>query len=38
MDSHPATGVRRIIEGELANIVRRRLRDRAAPELIIAKP
>lgn len=38
MDIHPATGVRRIIEGELANIVRRRLRDRAALELISAKP
>jgi len=38
MDSHPATGVRRIIEGELANIVRRRLPDRAALELISAKP
>lgn len=38
MDSHPATGVRKIIEGELANIVRRRLPDRAALELISAKP
>lgn len=38
MDSHPATGVRRIIEGELANIVRRRLPDQATLELISAKP
>jgi len=34
MDSHPATGVRRIIEGELTNIVRRRLGDGATLELI----
>jgi len=38
MDSHPATGVRKIIEGELANIVRRRLPDQATLELISAKP
>jgi nucleotide-binding universal stress UspA family protein len=38
MDSHPATGMRRVIEGELTNIVRRRLPDRAALELISAKP
>jgi nucleotide-binding universal stress UspA family protein len=34
MDSRPTTGVRKIIEGELANIVRRRLRDRATLELV----
>src|SRR6202035_669566 len=36
MDAHPATGVRRVIEGELANIVRRRLRDAATLELVSA--
>ena len=34
MDAHPVTGVRRVIEGELANIVRRRLRDGTALELV----
>jgi hypothetical protein len=34
MDAHPATGARRIIEGELANIVRRRLGDTAVLELV----
>jgi hypothetical protein len=34
MDSHPATGMRKIIEGELANIVRRRLGNAATLELV----
>jgi hypothetical protein len=34
MDRQPATGVRKIIEVELTNIVRRRLRDRATLELV----
>jgi len=34
MDSRPTTGVRKIIEGELTNIVRRRLRDGATLELV----
>jgi hypothetical protein len=34
MDTGPTTGVRRIIEGELTNIVRRRLRDGATLELV----
>jgi hypothetical protein len=38
MDAHPATGVRKVIEGELTNIVRRRLRDGATLELVSAKP
>ena len=38
MDAGPVTGVRRIIEGELVNIVRRRLRDAATLELVGAKP
>jgi nucleotide-binding universal stress UspA family protein len=38
MDAHPATGVRKVIEGELANIVRRRLREGATLELVPAKP
>src|SRR5215831_4397812 len=38
MDAHPVTGVRRVIEGELVNIVRRRLRDGAALELVSPKP
>jgi hypothetical protein len=38
MDAHPATGVRKVIEGELTNIVRRRLRDGATLELVPAKP
>ena len=38
MDTHPATGVRKVIEGELTNIVRRRLRDGATLELVPAKP
>src|SRR5262245_7937410 len=37
MDSPTATGVRKIIEGELTNIVRRRLRDRATLELVNGK-
>ena len=37
MDVHPATGMRRVFEGELANIVRRRLRDAATLELVGAK-
>ena len=38
MDDHPHTGVRKVIEGELTNIVRRRLRDGATLELVPAKP
>ena len=38
MDALPATGVRKVIEGELTNIVRRRLRDGATLELVPAKP
>jgi len=34
MDSPTATGIRRIIEGELAGIVRRRLRDGTTLELV----
>jgi hypothetical protein len=34
MDTRPATGVRKIIEGELTNIVRRRLKDKASLELV----
>jgi nucleotide-binding universal stress UspA family protein len=34
MDSHPATGMRRVIEGELTNIVRRRLGKAATLELV----
>jgi hypothetical protein len=34
MDRLPVTGVRKIIEGELTNIVRRRLRDGATLELV----
>ena len=34
MDSHPATGMRRVIEGELTNIVRRRLGGAATLELV----
>jgi hypothetical protein len=34
MDRRPATGIRKVVEGELANIVRRRLRDRATLELV----
>jgi hypothetical protein len=37
MDSPTATGVRKIIEAELTNIVRRRLRDRATLELVDGK-
>jgi nucleotide-binding universal stress UspA family protein len=37
MDSHPATGVRKVIEGEVANIVRRRLGDGTTLELVSAK-
>jgi hypothetical protein len=36
MDRRPTTGVRKIIEGELANIVRRRLRNGASLELVEA--
>jgi nucleotide-binding universal stress UspA family protein len=38
MDVQPHTGVRKVIEGELTNIVRRRLRDGATLELVPAKP
>jgi hypothetical protein len=38
MDALPASGVRKVIEGELTNIVRRRLRDGATLELVPAKP
>jgi len=38
MDSPTATGVRKIIEGELTSIVRRRLRDGAMLELVDGKP
>jgi nucleotide-binding universal stress UspA family protein len=34
MDASPATGIRRIIEGELANIVRRRLKAGTTLELV----
>src|SRR6516164_4289437 len=37
MDSPTATGVRRIIEGEVTGIVRRRLRDGTALELVDGK-
>jgi hypothetical protein len=37
MDSHPATGMRRVIEGELTNIVRRRLGGAATLELVGAQ-
>ena len=37
MDSPTATGVRRIIEGELTGIVRRKLRDGTALELVDGK-
>ena len=37
MDSPTATGVRRIIEGEITGIVRRRLRDGATLELVGGK-
>jgi hypothetical protein len=38
MDALPATGIRRLIEGELTNIVRRRLGNAAALELVKAPP
>jgi hypothetical protein len=38
MDSPTATGVRKIIEGEVTGIVRRRLRDAATLELVDGKP
>jgi nucleotide-binding universal stress UspA family protein len=38
MDAQPLTGVRKVIEGELTNIVRRRLRDGATLELVPAGP
>jgi hypothetical protein len=34
MDLRPATGMRRLVEGELTNIVRRRLKDAATLELV----
>jgi hypothetical protein len=37
MDTRPATGIRKIVEGELANIVRRRLKDEATLELVSAE-
>jgi hypothetical protein len=37
MDSHPLTGMRKVIEGEVANVVRRRLGDNATLELVSAK-
>jgi len=37
MDSPTATGVRKLIEGEVTGIVRRRLRDRATLELVGGK-
>jgi hypothetical protein len=37
MDQQPATGLRKLIEGELTKIVRRRLGDRATLELIQAR-
>lgn len=37
MDAQPATGVRKVIEGELTNIVRRRLGGDATLELVPAK-
>jgi hypothetical protein len=36
MDAHPATGIRRVIEGELTASVRRRLRGTATLDLIAA--
>jgi nucleotide-binding universal stress UspA family protein len=36
MDAGPTTGIRKVFEGELANIVRRRLRDAATLELVSA--
>ena len=38
MDAHPVTGVRRIIEGQLTNTVRRGLKNAAALELVAEKP
>jgi nucleotide-binding universal stress UspA family protein len=38
MDTQPATGIRRLIEGEVANNVRRWLRGAAVLELIGEKP
>jgi nucleotide-binding universal stress UspA family protein len=38
MDAQPHTGVRKVIEGELTNIVRRRLRDGTTLELVPSKP
>ena len=34
MDERPAAGLRRVVEGEIANIVRRRLRESATLELV----
>jgi hypothetical protein len=36
MDAGPPTGIRKVFEGELTNIVRRRLRDAATLELVSA--
>jgi nucleotide-binding universal stress UspA family protein len=38
MDAQSDTGIRRIIEGQLTNIVRRRLKNGAALELVGGKP
>jgi hypothetical protein len=38
MDAHPVTGVRKIIEGQLTNNVRRGLKNGAALELVGEKP
>jgi Universal stress protein family len=38
MDAHPVTGVRRIIEGQLTNNVRRGLKNAAALEIVGEKP
>jgi hypothetical protein len=34
MDDHPLTGVQKVVQAELANIVRRRLRNTATVELV----
>jgi Universal stress protein family len=38
MDEHPVTGIRKIIEGQLTNTVRRGLKNAAALELVGDKP
>jgi len=38
MDAHPVTGVRRVIEGQLTNIVRRGLKNAATLDLVGEKP